>query len=293
MMEIINTGKGDSLMSDAELVYHYTSPDVFSKILCCNTIWASEIEFLNDASEFSLGQELVRQNATSYCSDDSIVSLLEAEQFSVELMTKVLNFDKPLYEGVFVSCFSLEADLLSQWRGYCPNSIGFGIGFDKAALAEHYGLKKCLYSRDKQDTYIRDEILPALIKAKSNFKASKKTERLPPDLRVMFTNEYLRRELLQVLKTHIPLFKHEKFSEEREMRIVTVASYGKSISFRPGISCSIPYLELKFQKEWVKKIVIGPNPNPVLAIKSVNAILHLAKYDHVKIVVSDIPFRNV
>ena len=64
------------------------------------------------------------------------------------------------YESdTFIACFSEEADLLSQWRGYAQDGTGVFIGFSKKVLStlevEHYtAFKKVTYGKSEQSEYI-------------------------------------------------------------------------------------------------------------------------------------------
>lgn len=98
-------------------IYHYTSNDVLMKILDGQSLRMSARHHLNDT--------------------------LEGEQFFTLLEKHDSHPDQEKIEAVrqtlapyefFVTCFSSERDLLSQWRGYAKNGTGVAIGFRTQAI---------------------------------------------------------------------------------------------------------------------------------------------------------------
>jgi hypothetical protein len=55
------------------------------------------------------------------------------KRFLDQLFSDLEKIDRT---NVCVCSFSEKGDLLSQWRGYCPQGVGYSIGFDSAKLNE-------------------------------------------------------------------------------------------------------------------------------------------------------------
>ena len=56
-------------------------------------------------------------------------------------------------KNIYVASFTANPDLLSQWRGYCPNGAGFCLGFSCQNLAgfsaeNEFRLAECIYDED-------------------------------------------------------------------------------------------------------------------------------------------------
>ena len=131
------------------MLYHYTSPEGLLEILSKRKVWATNIRYLNDSEEFTYAAGKVK-------------SLLKEKLSSLDndfFLNKFLSYI--LWEGkdspeVYVIAFSEMSDQLSQWRGYCPPTGSFSIGFDKKKLMafateQHHKLATCLYEPNIQD----------------------------------------------------------------------------------------------------------------------------------------------
>src|SRR4030043_1535421 len=141
---------------EASLLYHYTSAEGLLAILSSRTVWATDILYLNDSAEFSYAVGLLN-------------SILK-EQFNLSELsspfTMMLEWWPQInsFPSVYVMAFSAEADQLGQWRGYCPPTGGFSIGFDKERLRTYaksrgFELERCIYT-SKEHT----ELLSGLAK---------------------------------------------------------------------------------------------------------------------------------
>jgi hypothetical protein len=107
-----------------EILYHYTSFSGFKGIVEEGAIWATDIRFLNDTKEFNYGIDLVKRFV--------VESALGIGQFlASSIIDQALQSDL-LAGKTFQTCvasFSEKSDLLSQWRGYCPEGRGVCVGF--------------------------------------------------------------------------------------------------------------------------------------------------------------------
>lgn len=95
-------------------LYHYTSREVFWKIMDSETFLARHILFSNDYEENKIGNR-------------KIAKFFEKEGIK----------ERELGALPFMICFCAEDDLLSQWRGYAEEGVAMEFDFSKGV----YGLK--------------------------------------------------------------------------------------------------------------------------------------------------------
>lgn len=279
-MGIIDTLKSIETKED-DYIYHYTSPDVFAKILE-NGFYATHTDFLNDDTEVREGEYLA-----SY-----IVNLLTQKIKNIEIS----NYWKDLKQNlnkldVYVTCFTRQPDSLYQWKAYTPKG-GFALGFSKNALFETIPLarnqncsikkqedknlvvsnedistnekllfffKKCHYSREKifqdffqlfkaditQDPVMLDNKVKNLLKKNGVFDVSVNF-RIIPTIKLLFS------------MTKNPSFKIE--DEERLICIgeKTLREKIELIGAKPRIK--VP-CDIKKLRNALKKVIISPHGN--------------------------------
>lgn len=124
------TGQSSGLPQSPSVVpehlYHYTSADGLYGIVTQKEIWATFLHYLNDSAEFQYGLSLTRQLIFEQAK--------ESEKPLNEILAQVRDSLARLGR-INIAVFSLteKGDLLSQWRGYCPNG-GYSLGFAIASL---------------------------------------------------------------------------------------------------------------------------------------------------------------
>jgi hypothetical protein len=111
-----------------EKLWHYTSIEVFQKIVLSKRVYATDVRYLNDREEFIHARKIVGGILKESPELDASGFLYK------DFLSKavLLGFDSgPLAEvQIFVTCFSAAEDQLSQWRGYSHGSGGVSLGFD-------------------------------------------------------------------------------------------------------------------------------------------------------------------
>jgi len=110
-------------------LYHYTTITGLKGIVKDKAIRASDVRFMNDASELEYAARFL---------DDTIGELLRD---NTDLRNLRPGFEYILYPGMrlFVACFCEKADLLSQWRGYGQGVAPVSLGFDLSGLDHKFG----------------------------------------------------------------------------------------------------------------------------------------------------------
>ncbi|MDL2124884.1 MAG: DUF2971 domain-containing protein [Deltaproteobacteria bacterium] len=283
-------------------LFHYTSVEGFLGIVSSKTIWATNILYLNDASEFNYSKELLRNELfeirkKGFNINGNIETSIEPRFFEIveENIDKLIpsqNF------SFFVCSFSEEKDLLSQWRGYCSEGIGFSLGFSKKLLIQcaeqsKFALKPCLYDEEAQAQSIRDLIKKTSDRFRTEIKNSsqigKAWDTMGQILAVDFMLEFI---------ALAPTFKHHKFCEEKEWRIVAslqMNNVNELIKFRSGRSMIIPYIEIylptKDRNLTMDEIVVGPTTDDLLSMASVEMILRGKEIEYNELSYSTIPYR--
>jgi hypothetical protein len=158
-------------------------------------------------------------------------------------------FDNEYHSDSYIFCIGDTYDLLSQWRGYCPNG-GASIGFDVARLLK-YNVLHADFDKSGKFNTVDAIALPVLYTTKE---ASKKADahgiiriinaKLNEDRRSR--NRY---SLLEV-NDFVPYIKHYAFHEEKERRILLSNSNGelsRCIRFRPlENGTKLPYIIIKY-----------------------------------------------
>ena len=111
-----------------ELLYHYTNIEGLYGILSTNCLWASNINYINDSTEYSYGIGLlndVLNRTINNIQDDTLKKYLSH-------IDGVMYFKK---QSTYCISFCENKDLLSQWRGYTAGNTGVSIGFSNQEFA--------------------------------------------------------------------------------------------------------------------------------------------------------------
>ena len=108
-------------------LYHYTSLETLEKITAKGEIWATDINFLNDKTEYINARTFIEKTLRERLDQKSETDA------AVDLHLKAMDI-RVRSGDVFVASFSTNGDSLPQWRGYGVNGHGVAIGFLPAAL---------------------------------------------------------------------------------------------------------------------------------------------------------------
>lgn len=117
-------------------IFHYTGTEVLEALLSSGTFWATNLYYLNDASEYKTGIECLRKamnTKTNHVNEDT-------KEFILKCINEIGELDGYTWPGVFSISFSLKEDVLNQWITYAKEG-GVCIGFDKDILFEDSSLK--------------------------------------------------------------------------------------------------------------------------------------------------------
>jgi hypothetical protein len=266
-------------------IYHYTTQGGLLGILATKTIRCTDIRFLNDSRELRHAAELTSAIL------EKRTKRAEGAQALYNEFTRAAKIlpDYPIY----VTSFSEERDLLSQWRAYGHGS-GFAIGFSAVEIMRQIlpsglpgVLLKCVYDTTEQEIEINYAI-EYLIRVYGEQETKEHSRE--------FT-----RHFFGFLVMAAACFKHPSFREEREWRLVLRTPVNRlldtQLHFRLGTSTLVPYIEFALAPPEkgipIQEIVVGPNPNLELSCSVVRQLLDRLKPKcEAKVDPSAIPYRN-
>jgi len=274
-------------------LYHYTTQEGLLGIVRKRGIRATHHQYLNDTQEFLHAKAL-------FCAE--IEKRLNSESAGSEIRLVLEEMRSAVNRGNenaswYVASFSEDGDSLSQWRAYGGPTSGFALGIwcDQLALPGGFRLKRCIYDPKKQRDFAE-----AIITSQLEGALAEKTELGPVEAGM---------GLSVILDLLALTFKHEKFKEEEEWRIIGFPPNRMSpvpadppqeeieLEFRAGRSMLIPYLPVPLKNDKgefpLDRVVVGPNPNPEQSLRSVKILLESQKlFAAMKSISSDIPYRN-
>jgi hypothetical protein len=267
-----------------DLLYHYSGQAGLLGIIGNAELWATKIQYMNDATEFGLALSLARQQLDAII-DSSGHSGEKA--LAVELRDSLRGLEDI---NIFAICFCEKSDLLSQWRGYAGNQ-GYSLAFSTNALMQatavsNFVLGRCIYDQTLQRKIVEEAIAYCLDQGLM-FPMNRKFGYHGP--------------LADMLFRCGVFFKDVSFVEEQEWRLVstTIMFHDNRLRFRFGNSMITPYLALDLSRGRfpIEYVVVGPCPHMELSKSAVTSLL-MQKGNRGPLsgqpiaLASAIPFRN-
>lgn len=293
VIQAVLTAYGDCLEAierravPAGLIYHYCDANALLSIFHNRQVWATDAGYLNDTKELVSLFDGVEQHLKSavtdterYVRDHMLSVALSAPKFRARLIGL----------SSYVSCFSEDGDVLSQWRAYGANGMGFAIGFEPhklSVLSKGGGgtLKRMSYGGSAEEGIVLDyfgKIVAALAPLAGEFGRY--------GFPSMDLTEWLSLRMSEFLHEVAFECKHPAFHEEREWRIL--AGDG-NLRFRASNNRVVPYKLLDMSSVDnpsmmpVKEIVIGPCANGIESERVLTYLADSLGYGH-----SGIHFRK-
>jgi len=269
-----------------EGLYHYTDLAGLQGILSSSDIWLTNSRYSNDGEEMTHGYRVA-----SEVIDEEFEAAKAGGQLDRATYVKSVRelLATPPAEGVYICCFCLSGNLLSQWRGYGGNGCGVSIKFDPHGFASVTGpdspsrgllrLWKVFYDPKAQRSIVQSAL---------NFGF---TQPALPEDRARYAAD--------AITFFIPTFKNEDFSEERECRLIFTPP--PSIAVRPRFRVArgmlIPYFSMRDLTGGsqlhlpIEGIVVGPMPHKDLNVASIEALLTAGGYPELSVDRSSTPYR--
>jgi Protein of unknown function (DUF2971) len=277
---------GKRMPAPPRILYHYTSASGLMGIVEKKEIWATKIDYLNDAHEFWHAHELAFEALTRRAKKST-----KAVRFALGQMKERL--ERRIDRGVFVASFSEEGDLLSQWRAYCPAKGGFSIGFptevifSKRPFNQDLALQKCIYAEREQRRFIEDAISWCL---EPLHRPSPAQER-----NLEGVGHSCAWNFFFLMTLSAPILKSPGFAEEKEWRLVLINHDSQTPLFRASDSIIVPYLPLRLYSETtafaLSRVVVGPTGKLALSFESLKSYLAHSGIS-CKAATTKVPLRN-
>ncbi len=269
-----------------DVLYHYTGQTGLAGIVENEELWATKIQYMNDATEFGLALRLAREWLENIMS----TSKHSSEKSACAQLMRTLEGLEDI--NILAICFCERGDLLSQWRGYSRGNFGYSLGFNTDALmqigsGDGFTLGPCIY-----DSKVQHEIIQQAIAHCINNELA-----IPSK-----TNWGFHGPLADLLFRCGVFFKDASFEDEKEWRLIssTVLFHNEKMKFRSGSSMITPYYKLPLKHDdglAIRQIIVGPCPHMALAKAAVTSLLmrhgNTAPLQGQQIALgSAIPFRN-
>lgn len=270
-----------------DYLWHYTNLPGLMGIVQRAELWATDLRYLNDSTEFTYGLE----QALSGLRSDPSARADDGQRRFLKEVTGVLE-DAVAANTVhaYVVCFSKNDDHLGLWRGY--GHQGYALGFERSRLEQRFRvthvpdvarphLQELAYSQRQQELLVHAAVgqHPAL-------------PGLDQPARIA--------GLVDHLYVLIGALKHPAFEDEAEIRLTYRRAVGEKVDvrFREGPLGPTPYLVLPLSDEGeeleanpLREIVVGPTPHPAEAAEGVRRLLAAHGLQHVTVRTSCVPLR--
>lgn len=247
--------------SDEELIYHYCRPESFLAIVTSRCMWFSAFYTLNDVYERGWGYSIF-EKASETLNEET------GSKFIGKIFEPVIA--GYLHTMLMIGCFSLDPDVLSQWRAYADDGRGFAIGFSPKLMKIPAKPLRVLYDQAAQ--------VQELV---GNLKHVYEVEKASG---FNYSDEF--RSHLFHMGLDLCAYKHPAFREEREIRFVhccgMISEEGSKklmplgargpdgerlsepldIHFRMRDGVLVPYVIIDYSNKGavtpIKEIVLGP-----------------------------------
>ena len=293
-----------------KILYHYTTQAGFLGIIQSQSLWATDMRYLNDKREYLLAMELLSERVKSL----AVQSAGSPPALYLEkLQERLANIWSWQF---FVVSFSEDGDLLSQWRGYGQGG-GYALGFRGDDLvarlqAQGWTLASCVYDSAQQVALIDqllatgiarledpDSALPAAPPSSKptppsglqpSFDPDKIFPMPPPSAPHWMTEAFP--ALISAFFLNGPRIKDDAFREEREWRAISPRDTHGQVRVRPGVGVLRPYIPLSLEPFSLAELVVGPSSHQDLARQAAEVALSQYQVHCDSVRLSKVPYRD-
>lgn len=290
-------------------LFHYTDAGGLLGIVSSATLWATDLEYMNDDSELQYGMQLAGQialeefvkmripeNSAGYRYLRAIQ--LTSEDLFLQTRGKVFEAVTTGLKNHFLigaACFCLDGDILGQWRGY-GGPGGYSIGFDGHGVREaNKANSRAFLSPIEYDPSEQDSTLRESIGAHLSTLDPKTT--LPETVAHIVDTSILSGIVLSAAQ-----FKDPAFREEREWRLITfeeMDTKDSRVKFRSSGQGIVPYIPISLANSSgllpIRSVTVGPGADRERRIRAVRALLSSSGYslNDIEVISSNVPFRDI
>lgn len=283
-------------------LYHYTTVEGAIGILQNNTIFASNAMFLNDSTELVYGKELIVDAINKVIKDDnfSTTYYFGFSDNEIEILKSVLlELEKTNLNDIYISCFTSQSDMLSQWRGYSSGGVRIGFDIEKLYGLNDVHVSKIDYIRSTQLKNIENTLAVLLTYLHTDLDPIYSCFPLIPEGKDVLSadRDIIPKVIAMILLSNVSSFKIKGFKEEREYRLIyDINSHynkekSKAVKYRSNGKFIVPYIELKFDKLLpITDIMVGQSPYSDKIKHGLELLLKSEGYNNVKVNLSKIPY---
>ena len=274
------------------LLFQYTNVTGLNGIISEKELWATNLAYCNDSSEFhyGIGKFIEVINARRVTAANSV-----KRRIATDLIDRLERKDR---SDTYVYCLTEHGDQLSQWRGYGDSGYGYSVGFDFDGVTNLYGVAT-------HSWVLYNEVAHAKMCEKVAVALVSDLIRSLPRGDVANAATTIADIVMEDIDTGLPFFKHPAFAEEREYRLFSsvkdLARYQNVHDFpvylRVGQNMLVPYVKLTVRAGGpntplpIRQIIIGPKVNFDKAEQSLRLLLRQNGYpEDIVIEPSKVPF---
>lgn len=300
-----------SLPAIPQTLYHYTRLPGLLGITESKSIWATDIRYLNDRSEYLDAQSIflnVLQSRPRFAIDVNMHANGSSERIS-NILTNSLydeidrqfNSMRGVWYGwdTYTVSFSSKGDDLSQWRAYC-RPAGVAIAFTggsiyELAQAQGYRLVQCIYDyhvKQAQTEQILDRAVAQLQSIRDE-----NASNTPREVEKIATSAMS--ELHLIAST----FKHIAFQGEEEWRLVSTSGLPRQekLIYTCSPHTVIPHRSFSLEATSAGRLVgasllgcvLGPCAEPLLNQSAIEDLLKERGFINSQVNLSFAPFRDL
>lgn len=219
--------------------YYYCSLDTFLNILKSKEIYLSDPLKMNDKLEIKWYLDRLNEDSYKEVNIDSIFERMRMRsglEFSFDDLINSINSKGQ--RSIYISCFSKNQDLLSQWRAYADDGKGVSIGFDlsKFSIADNILIEEIIYTNDVVEGVRESDVEMVADTIRTVISENKITDK-------QSQIDVFLHELMPILAK----YKNPAFIEENEVRLI----YSDDMKFE-----KIVEQHGAFKEKWSEKKLI-------------------------------------
>lgn len=309
------------ILPEKLLRYHYTSPEALLSIVQNQTLRFSDIRYMNDKTEgiyfVKVLLDFMDKNRDKYPRVQEAINLLLDENDFTRIQR--LDVNEIVFreiEGIpyretrdFLFCASIENDALNMWNYYLRNGQyqGYNLGIHMDTFLRSFTEEPSGAPTIDGFVIYYGDVLYGPAKQEAELAAFlEQIERLGNKR----NDKYIAIQLRNYMRGKGLFYKHSKFKDEHEFRIVIsiaeeriplssnesnawIGTVSKNIFeefyIRNGII--VPCLNVPLRQNAVSRITIAPIMEFGIAKASIKEILKLNNFDSVSVHQSQIPIR--
>lgn len=280
----------------AERMYYYTSTDTMCKILQKGDMFATNLNYMNDAQEYVNGLKEIR----TLCLDEELVRKVysgNTDEMNARMIETLRNemTEEKLHEYMetntrYSISFCKDRDLLSQWTTYARESgvsIEMVFDMDRDVCFKFDNAAPDAGETSEIEYFARPREILYLTKGRGDDYEKTGMEVLYR----MFPKGYQEEDegdvdskLSETWKENSVYIKQYDFYQEKEYRIafdymkLNVGSGRPRIDYRTDKHVIKPYLDVKCENGWpIISVMVGPGFNQQVVYRSVKFFLDHAQ----------------